>query len=206
MKKIWWFAFFGLMVAGLPLFAGGTLDSFGAKSASGEVEVVEAAEVAEMPTEYPPPRRRQGLNQAAGQVYAAPVEVRLESEAEQLPPPAYAISGVRGQQILEGDPMEAVDIIVELPERVSFAVGFPAGRDVSDWITNLPKGLEARAYRTKRGDTKVKIYVSGTPEVTMREAIRVTVPGTYLSDGNARSFVSPTESESVQAWEAGQTE
>jgi hypothetical protein len=34
----------------------------------------------------------------------------------------------------------------------------------------------------------------------------VNIPGTYLSSGSSRDFVSPTEEESFKSWEAGQTE
>jgi hypothetical protein len=204
MKKIWLFAFLSVTVAGLPLFAGGIFDS-GGRSATDQSGSVEAAAVAEMPTEYPPPRRRGTLAPASGDVYALPA-TPLKPEPERLPPPVYAISGVRGQEIIEGYPLEAVDIIVHLPERETFSRGILEGQDVSNWIDNLPKGLEARAHGTKRGASDIKIYISGTPEETRREVIRVTIPATYLTGGSNRSFVSPTEEESFQAWEASQTQ
>jgi hypothetical protein len=204
MKKIWLFVILGLTFAGLPLFAGGIFDGLGGGTTA-QSGVMEAAAVAEMPTEYPPPRQRQDLKQADGWVYALPA-TPLKPEPERLPPPVYAISGVRGQEIMEDSPLEAVDINVILPEKETFSRGILEGEDVSNWIVNLPRGLEARAHGTKRGATSIKIYISGTPEVTMREVIRVTIPGTYLTGGSARSFVSPGEEESNRAWEASQTQ
>jgi hypothetical protein len=40
----------------------------------------------------------------------------------------------------------------------------------------------------------------------MREVIRVTIPGTWLTGGSARSFVSPTEEDSYNSWVASQTQ
>jgi hypothetical protein len=99
-----------------------------------------------------------------------------------------------------------VDIFVLLPTKETFSRGILEGEDVSSWIDNLPAGLEARAHGVKRGDSLIKIYVSGTPTVTGRELIRVTIPGTYLAGGSARQFVSPTEEESQRTWANSQTE
>jgi hypothetical protein len=204
MKKIWLFVFLGLTLASLPLFAGGALDGGDKTSRAGEVP--------EMPTEnYPAARRRPNLTPADSDVYALP-SIPLKPDAERLPPPVYAVSGVKGQEIYEtgaesprgrmAPVQETVDIVVQLPQGVKFVRGLLEGADVSDWIGNLPKGLEARAHRTRKGATTIRIYVSGTPEITMREVIRVTIPGTYLTGGSARNFVSPNEEESLKAWEA----
>jgi hypothetical protein len=80
------------------------------------------------------------------------------------------------------------------------------GEDVSNWIRNLPDGLEARAHGIKKGAASIRIYISGTPAITMREVVRVNIPGTYLSSGTSQDFVSPNEDESFRSWEAGQTE
>jgi hypothetical protein len=99
-----------------------------------------------------------------------------------------------------------VDIVVELPGKETFSRGILEGENVSDWIPNLPAGLEARAHKVKTGDSSIKIYISGTPSVTARERVRVTIPGTYLAGGASRQFVSPTEEESFDAWKETQIE
>jgi hypothetical protein len=203
MKKICLFIFLGLTIAGLPLFAGGVMDGFGGRSEASQSKVADVAEIAEVQERNYEPRQNPGVQRAGGNVYALPASP-LMPEAERLPPPVYAISGVKGQEILEGSPLEAVDIWIALPERLSFSRGILEGEDVSNWIQNLPAGLEARAHGLKKGATSIKIYISGTPSVTMREVIRVNIPGTYLSGGSARNFVSPGEEESFRSWAAGQ--
>lgn len=183
------------------LFAGGVLD-FGKSGQSRVSEVADLAEVAE--TDYLP-RQNPHVQRASSSVYALPA-TPLKPEAERLPPPVYAIAGVKGIEIQEGNPLEAVDIIVDLPERDTFSRGILEGEDVSDWIQNLPGGLEARAHGVKKGATSIKIYITGTPTVTGRELVRVSIPGTYLKGGNARQFVSPTEQESFDSWQKTQTE
>jgi hypothetical protein len=221
MKKMWLFVFLGLTVAGLPLFGGGAADMFGGKKGgqqgAGAGGPAEAAAVAEMPPldSYSPPSPRQGLQRAGSNVYVWTADP-LKPVDEKLPPPVYAISGVKGREIgkyivggeyKEKDFLdEVVDVVVILPEKESFSQGILEGTDVSDWIQNLPKGLEARAHGIKKGATSIKIYISGTPEVTMREVIRVTIPGTWLTGGSARSFDSPTEEDSYNSWVASQTQ
>jgi hypothetical protein len=207
MKKRVAFVVAWLVIACLPAFAGGAADLIrGRGGAAGRKAVAEGADSAEVPErdDYIP-RQYKGLTRATGEVYALPAEP-LKPEAERLPPPVYAISGVKGQEIREGAPWEVVDIVIDLPGRETFSRGILEGEDVSNWIANLPGGLEARAHGIKKGAKTVKIYVSGRPEVTMREVIQVTIPGTYLKGGNALNFVSPTEAESFETWEAGQTE
>jgi hypothetical protein len=168
--------------------------------------IVSAAEVAEVQDVGYEPRRNPAAGRASSDVYALPA-LALKPEEERLPTPVYAISGVRGQEIREGSPWEVVDILVDFPAtgRESFSRGIIEGTDVSDWIINLPAGLEGRAHRVRRGARSIRIYVSGTPTVTMRELIRVRIPGTYLTGGRDRDFVSPTETESLRVWEATQT-
>jgi hypothetical protein len=216
MKKTMLLAILGLVAAGIPVFAGGIFNRSGGQAAINQsgtieaaetprtVEIAEAAELAEVPNVEYEPRQNPGVQQAVGRVYALPA-TPLSPEAERLPPPVYAISGVRGQEISEGSPLEAVDIVINLPDQVSFSRGILEGEDVSGWIRNLPTGLEARAHGIKSGDRSIKIYISGTPTVTMREVIRVNIPGTYLSGGASRDFVSANEEESFGVWEAGQT-
>jgi hypothetical protein len=204
MKKVLLFAFVWLtMIAsgGGLLFAGGAI-SRGSASQSRVAEVADVAEVTEI--EYMP-RQNPNVRQADGNVYAFPA-TPLNPEAERLPPPVYAISGVRGREINEGQPWEVVDVIVNLPDKETFSRGILEGEDVTDWIENLPAGLEARAHGLKKGDASIKIYISGTPTVTARELIRVTIPGTYLTGGASRQFVSPTEQASYDAWKTTQTE
>ncbi|MDR2247618.1 MAG: hypothetical protein LBE17_13270 [Treponema sp.] len=203
MKKIRLFVFLGLTIVGLPLFAKGILD--GGRDEVSQSKVADLVEVAEVQERDYEPRQNPGIQQAGGNVYALPASP-LMPEAERLPPPVYAISGVKGQEIFEDRPLEAVDIVIALPERLTFSRGILEGEDVSNWIQNLPEGLEARAHGIKKGATSIKIYVSGTPAVTMREEIRVSIPGTYLTGGNARTFISPSEEESFRSWAAGQTQ
>ena len=222
MKKMQLFVFLGLTLAGLPLFAGGIMDGLGGKSGASQSEGAgapsQAEAVAEMPPLdwYNPPQPRENPQRAGSNVYAW-AATPLSPEAERLPPPVVAISGVRGREIgkyiVGGDypekdfSSEIVDVIVDLTEvKDSFSRGILEGEDVSNWIQNLPKGLEARAHGLKKGATSIKIYISGTPEETRRELIRVTIPGTYLTGGSARTFVSPTEEESFTSWEASQTQ
>jgi hypothetical protein len=183
------------------LFAGGA-SSRGTTSQSRVADVADVAEVRDV--EYLP-RRNPGVQVASGSVYALPATA-LNPEAERIPPPVYAISGIRGEEIQEGSPWEVVDIIVVLPERETFSRGILEGEDVSAWVQNLPPGLEARAHGVKKGAATIKIYVSGVPTVTMREVVRVNIPGTYLTGGSDRLFVSPTEEESYDSWKSSQTE
>jgi hypothetical protein len=203
MKKPMVLVFTGLMmlfVSGA-LFAGGIIQ----RRSTTQSRVADAVDVAEVADIEFFPRRNPSVIQASGNVYALPA-TPLKPEAERLPPPAYAISGVRGVELSEGEYGEVVDIFVRLPARESFSRGILEGEDVSSWIDNLPAGLEARAHGVKRGDSIIMIYVSGTPTVTGRELIRVTIPGTYLVGGSARQFVSPTEEESQRTWADTQTE
>jgi hypothetical protein len=205
MKKLMVFVFAGLMM----LFVSGSLFAgrmFQRSSTTQSRGPASAAEIAEVPEQEFYPRQNKAAIQAGGRVYALPA-TPLKPEAERLPPPVYAISGVRGAEIREGegDDKEAVDVVVALPERETFSRGILEGEDVSSWIENLPAGLEARAHGVKRGATVIKMYVSGTPTVTGRDIIRVTIPGTYLAGGSARQFVSPTQEASQKAWEDSQT-
>jgi hypothetical protein len=203
MKKPIVFVFAGLMtlVAGGALFAkGGSQQGLAPQN-----RVADAAEVAEVAEVEFFPRRNPSVDQASGNIYALPA-TPLKPEAERLPPPVYAISGIRGVEIREGEYGEAVDIVVNLPEKETFSRGILEGEDVSAWIENLPAGLAARAHGVRKGASAIKIYVSGTPTTTGREFVRVTIPGTYLAGGSARQFVSPTEEESQKSWENSQTE
>jgi hypothetical protein len=202
MKKLMVLVFAGLMTlaAGGALFAGAIFQ----RGSSSQGRVADAAAVAEVADSDFYPRQNPAVTQAGGRVYALPA-TPLSPEAERLPPPVYAISGIKGVEISEGERGEAVDIIVNLPERETFSRGILEGEDVSAWIENLPAGLEARAHGVKRGASVIKMYVSGAPAVTGRELVRVTIPGTYLTGGNARQFVSPTQEASERAWADSQT-
>ncbi|MDR2619204.1 MAG: hypothetical protein LBC62_10075 [Treponema sp.] len=195
-----WLALTAICGGGL-VFAGGV---FGRETAT-QSKVADVADVAEVPERDFIPRQNLNVKRASGNVYAIPAGP-LNPEAERLPPPVYAISGIRGVEIQEGNPWEVVDIVVNLPEKETFSRGILEGADVSDWVQNLPPGLEARAHGIKKGARTISIYISGTPLVTMRERISVNIPGTYLTGGNARQFVSPTEQESFTSWEKSQTE
>jgi hypothetical protein len=178
-------------IASGTLFAGGAFQwgSAAQDRAADTAEVGVAAEVAEVAevadTEFFP-RQNPAVIRAGGSV--------------------SAISGIRGVEINEDARGEAVDIVVNLPQGETFSRGILEGEDVSAWIENLPAGLEARSHGLKRGATIIRMYISGVPTVTGREAIRVTIPGTYLTGGNARQFVSPTEEASQKAWADSQTE
>jgi hypothetical protein len=202
MNKTKLFVFGGLMmliVSGTP-FAGGLFQR--EQTVQGGIPGV--AEVAEVPDMDFLPRQNPATATAGGSVYALPAEP-LNPEDERLPPPVYAISGVKGVEINEESPNQAVDIVVYLPEKETFSRGILEGQDVSGWIRNLPTGLEARAHGVKKGAVSVKIYISGTPRETGRELITVAIPGTYLTGGTERQFVSPTEEESQKTWENSQT-
>jgi hypothetical protein len=203
MKRFLLVVFLVLTLVCLPVYAKGILDRGDGRGSTEQGHVAEVADLAEVPDRDYNPRRNPGVQRASGDVFALPASP-LMPEAERLPPPVYAISGVKGQEIREDNPLEAVDITINLPANETFSRGILEGADVSNWIRNLPDGLEARAHGIKRGATSIKIYVSGTPAVTMREEIRVNIPGTYLSRGNAREFVSPTEEASFRSWEASQ--
>jgi hypothetical protein len=207
MKKTLMFVFVWLTM--MVLGGGGLLFARGVFSINRTAPVVEEEEVpvvvAEVPDNKYLPRRNPNAQRATGSVYALPA-TPLNPEAERLLPPVYAISGVRGVEILESNPLEAVDIVVMLPAGETFSRIIPEGWGVSDWIPNLPAGLEARAHGIKRGATSIKIYISGTPATTGREEIRVSIPGAYLSSGNPRQFVSPTEQETIDSWQKSQTE
>jgi hypothetical protein len=208
MKRIMLFVSLGLAAACILAFAGCVTISARGRDSAAAVDqkgVAEVSDVAEVPDLEYLPRRNPSVERASGEVYALPA-TQLKPEAERLPPPVYAISGVRGQEIHEGNPWEVVDIVIDLPAPETFSRGILEGEDVSNWIRNLPDGLEARAHGIKKGAASIKIYISGTPTVTMREVIQVNIPGTYLSGGNSRNFVSPTEEASFKSWEAGQTQ
>jgi hypothetical protein len=202
MKKTLLFVFVLIAASGGSLlFAGGI---FGGPK-SGKRVVAEGAEVAEVKDINYPVRMNPNIKRASGSVYAWPAEA-LKPEDERLPPPVYAIWGVKGEEINEDELWQVVDIIVLLPEKESFARGFLEGEDVSDWIKNLPDGLEARAHGIKKGAKSIKIYISGTPTVAMREKIKVTIPGANLTSGTNQEFESPTEQESYDSWKKTQTE
>ncbi|MDR0589558.1 MAG: hypothetical protein LBG25_03325 [Spirochaetaceae bacterium] len=215
MKRIA-FVFVGLALIAIHGFANGDQDPensaasgrattgrrAGANRGESSQYVIETPDLDEVSIPVPPPRRNRGIQRAGSPVYALPAEA-LVPEAERIPPPVYAISGVRGQEIRE--PWEVVDIVIELPEKESFSRGILEGEDVSDWIENLPDGLEAKAHKVKKGATSIKMYISGIPTVTMRERIRVTIPGTYLTRRDSREFVSPTEEASFRSWQEEQT-
>jgi hypothetical protein len=165
--------------------------------------VADLSAVPAVPDEPAIPRRNPLTKAAGGSVYALPA-VALDPEEERLPPPPYAISGVKGQAINEDNPWwEVVDIVVILPENESFSKGMLEGYEVTDWII-LPRGLKALAHNVKKGAKQIKIYISGTPEETWRDMVKVTIPGSYLTGGSDRTFVSPTEEESFTAWEVQQ--
>jgi hypothetical protein len=197
-----WLAMTVLCGGGL-LFAGG---SAARESAGQSGRVAEVADLDEVPDIEYLPRRNPGVQRASGSVYAVPATALIPEE-ERLPPPVYAISGIRGVEIHE-DPLEmleAVDIVVVLPEKITFSEGILEGADVSRWIQNLPDGLTARAHGVKKGANSIKIYISGTPTVTAKELIRVQIPTTAITGGNSLPFASPTEQESFDSWQKSQT-
>jgi hypothetical protein len=215
MKKELVFVFAGLIMISFSVFGAGLTDSRSRSSGSNRRGVSEGEDLAEVPDIDYVPRQNPLIQRAGvvrpedlrakGDVYALPATA-LKPEEERLPPPVYAISGVKGQEINENDPWwEVVDIVVVLPEKEKFSRGLIEGHEVNDWILNLPKGLEAKVHRIRKGATTIKIYISGTPEETMRDTIRVTIPGEFLESGTNREFSSPTEIDSRKAWEDIQT-
>ncbi|MDR2747791.1 MAG: hypothetical protein LBB77_10150 [Treponema sp.] len=198
------FVFVGLAISSIPLFSLSVFDKSGKGDIDASRTVADVGDLREVPDQVYTPRRNPNTQRAGSEVYALPADP-LMPDPERLPPPVYAISGVKGQEIQEGNPWEVVDVVIDLPEKVSFSTGILEGEDVTTWIINLPPGLEARAHRVRIGGKTIKIYISGTPEVTMRELIRVVIPGTYLSGGSSREFISPTEEASFKSWKEGQT-
>jgi hypothetical protein len=182
------------------LFAGGIMS----RQKADQSRVAEVDDVAEVTDQEYPVRRNPSVQVASGNVYALPAKP-LSPELERLPPPVYAISGVKGVEITETSPL-VVDIIVNLPEKEKFSRGILEGTDISDWIPNLPEGLEARAHGVKKGATAINIFISGTPAITARTPVQVTIPGTFLEGGAGRRFVSPTEQESFDSWQKSQIE
>ena len=195
-----------LVLAGLAMFS--FLSCISTPNAAYLAGQRAVADVADMPAvaDVPSVPRRNPLTQRAeGDTYALPA-VALKPEAERLPPPVYAISGVKGQELNENNPWwEVVDVVIILPEKESFSRGILEGYEVTSWFGNLPKGLEALAHNVKKGATQIKIYVHGTPEETWRDTVKVNIPGTYLAGGRDRTFISPTEEASFEAWENQQT-
>jgi hypothetical protein len=211
MKNVWVLVLAGLTIISLSFSGCGTFTKFFVRDQSAnQSRVAEVGDLAEVPDIQIPPRPNPA-NQSAevvlekGGVYAVPASA-LKPESERLPPPVYAISGVKDQEISENNPWEVVDVVVLLPKEESFSKGILEGYEVNDWIINLPPGLEARAHGVKKGATKVSIYISGTPEKTGRDYIKVNIPGDYLQGGAARQFLSPTEEDSLSAWEEQQTQ
>jgi hypothetical protein len=161
--------------------------------------------LAEVPdVDYEPRLNPAAARHAEGTVYAEPT-TPLALEVEDGPSPVYTISGVKNRDLEKNNPRELVDIVVILPEKDTFSRNIWGGTDVSEWIINLPKGLEARAHGVRKGATGIRIYISGTPEETRREVVKVQIPGEYLKSGSARQFISPTEEDSIKAWEEQQT-
>jgi hypothetical protein len=147
-------------------------------------------------------RRNPNTEKAQGYVYAEPAAALKEAPLPTLPPPVYAISGVKGLEIRDS---ERVDLVVVLPEPDRFARGLIEGEDVSNWVENLPQGLEALAHRVKVNDKSMRIYITGTPAVSSRGSVIVNIPGVYLESSQTRRFVSPTEEATQRVFEKSQT-
>jgi putative protein kinase ArgK-like GTPase of G3E family len=195
MKKAKFFGFAGLLIVSFAVSGCALLGGLVPKKAVVQTVTAEVAEVAD--TVYQP-RRNPVTATAQGDTYAVPAST-LSPEAERLQPPVYAISGVKGQDI--GEIWEAVDVVLQLRNKDTFAQRIPEGTYVTDWFANLPKGLEARAHGVRKGANIIKIYVSGKPEETRREEVKVSIPTRYITNGNAQQpFVSPTEAQSQKAW------
>jgi hypothetical protein len=172
---------------------------------SQEVSVANAADILEVEDRdiSPDLRRNPKTGRAMGDVWAEPAAPIAEgNETERLPLPVYAVSGVKGQEILPG---ERVDIVVRLPDSEKFVKGLIEGENVSEWIENLPPGLTALARGVRVNDTAIRIYITGKPAVTGHTMVRVNIPESYLAGGIARQFRSPTEEENIRAFEASQT-
>jgi hypothetical protein len=181
-----------LSVTGASVFAAGILDFAKKEPSSSRSSVATAADLAEVPDEAYYPRRNPRAEQAQGEVYAVPAK-NLKEPVEALPPPVYAISGVKNQEIRVTYPTEVVDIVVILPEGDSFNRDISETWDATAWIQNLPSGLTARAHEVKKGAREIRLFVSGTPTEARRSNIRVKIPASFLANGREREFVSSTE-------------
>jgi hypothetical protein len=147
-------------------------------------------------------RRNPNTEKAQGPIWAEPAAALNEAVPPALPPPVYAVSGVKGLEIRNS---ERVDLVVVLPEPDKFARGLIEGEDVSKWVENLPQGLEALAHLVKVNDKSIRIYITGTPAVSSRETVIVSIPGAYLDSGQSRRFISPTGEATQRAFEQSQT-
>jgi hypothetical protein len=65
-------------------------------------------------------------------------------------------------------------------DAASIAVPIPAETILSDWIPNLPDGLQALAGKTEKGATEVVLTISGVPAAAIDAPVRVRVPRDYL--------------------------
>jgi hypothetical protein len=196
-----------LVAAGLTMLSVSTFGAGLFERRSGETDQAWVAEVPEGDIEARFNPAVAG-RRAEGNPYAL-LATDFSPATEKLPPPYYAISGVKGQEILEpvgGKAREAVDIVVDLPQNESFVRGLIEGTDVSSWIVNLPRGLEARAHALRRNAKSIRIYVSGTPEVTARAIVSVNIPGNYLKGGVDLRYDSPSADESYNSWREKQTQ
>jgi hypothetical protein len=90
-----------------------------------------------------------------------------------IAPYQQAISGLRGIAI------EPKDVVLTI-RGDTLASDIEAGTPVSV-ITNLPRGLTARARKAVKGSDTITILVEGIPQVTLNESIRLFIPGSYLA-------------------------
>jgi hypothetical protein len=204
MKQVEAYVFRRVLITSLLIVGCAGLFGCALFSRSSKPEITEIARIDEVADISYVPRRDPNAGKASTDVHALVAE-KLAPQGELLPTPVYAISGVKGQEIETELYWEVVDIVVILPAKETFSRGLVEGADVSNWILNLPAGLQGRAHNVKKGANTIKIYVDGTPTVTAREEVKVRIPGTYLTGGQDLQFVSPTEAESLSAWEASQT-
>jgi formylglycine-generating enzyme required for sulfatase activity len=107
------------------------------------------------------------------------------SNSDTSPQPAKAtvedivIDGVVGYAITPQD-------VVITIARQSLRVAIEADADLSDWIGNLPEGLNAKAAALAPKDaTSVTLTVSGTPEATLEQELTIGIPELVLVDYKA---------------------
>lgn len=81
------------------------------------------------------------------------------------------------------NPITPKDVLVTLLQGETIGSAISANTDLSSWITNLPAGLTAKAKsQIPSGATTFTLEVSGTPTVVSSAQIKLTIPGSALTN------------------------